>query len=83
MVDIEWNFYGEGKCAPLTEKNLNDLLWSVDRTVRRVLDSQEIKNLGHDIADSLDRVGESFRPIFEDRDHSGRTPGNMSGQTGG
>lgn len=67
---------------PLTEKDLNDLLWSVDRTVRRVLNSQEIRNLGADISqslgragidisDSLNRAGEAFSQYTQSR---GQTP---------
>ncbi len=49
----------------MADKNLNDLLWSVDKTVRNVLDSQEIRNLGADIADSLNRAGEDLKPLID------------------
>ena len=53
------------KCCNLAHKDLNDLLWSVDKTVRDVLDSQELKNLGSEIKDSLSRAGGGyFRQFF-------------------
>lgn len=63
-VDSARHMSGEGVLY-LADKNLNDLLWSVDRTVRKVLDSQEIQNLGADIADSLNRAGEDLKPLFD------------------
>ena len=58
----------------MNDKNLNDLLWSVDRTVRKVLDSQEIQNLGNDIANSLNRAGEDLKPLFDSFKGAGSQP---------
>lgn len=50
----------------MANKNLDDLLWSIDRTVRSVLNSQEIENLGQDIKSSLRRAGEEVKPFIND-----------------
>lgn len=49
----------------MANRNLDDLLWSVDRTVRSVLNSQEMENLGKDIKNSLRRAGEEVKPIID------------------
>ena len=63
----------------MNDKNLNDLLWSVDRTVRKVLDSQEIQNLGNDIANSLNRAGEDLKPLFDSFTGAGQQPAGHGG----
>lgn len=63
----------------MNDKNLNDLLWSVDRTVRKVLDSQEIQNLGNDIANSLNRAGEDLKPLFDSFKGAGQQPSGHGG----
>ena len=50
----------------MANRNLDDLLWSIDRTVRSVLNSQEIENLGQDIKSSLRRAGEEVKPFIND-----------------
>lgn len=50
----------------MANRNLNDLLWSIDQTVRSVLNSQEIENLGQDIKSSMRRAGEEFKPFIND-----------------
>lgn len=62
----------------MAHKDLNDLLWSVDKTVRDVLDSQELKNLGSEIKDSLTRAGEDIFDSFSGS-RSSRTAGRQSG----
>ena len=66
------------KCCNLAHKDLNDLLWSVDKTVRDVLDSQELKNLGSEIKDSLSRAGEDIFDSFSGS-RPPRNPGQRSG----
>lgn len=65
----------------MADKNLNDLLWSVDRTVRNVLDSQEIRNLGADIADSLNRAGEDLKPLIDSFTGTGGSKKSASQQS--
>ena len=68
------------KCCNLAHKDLNDLLWSVDKTVRDVLDSQELKNLGSEIKDSLSRAGEDIFDSFSGS-RPPRTPGSGAALT--
>ncbi len=48
----------------MANRNLDNLLWSIDRTVRSVLNSQEVENLGRDIKSSLRRAGEEVKPFI-------------------
>lgn len=50
----------------MANRNLDDLLWNIDRTVRSVLNSQEIETLGQDIKSSLRRAGEEVKPFIND-----------------